>query len=190
MQKLTREEAWNLLCTYNEKPALRRHALAVEAAMRHFAQLENEDVEVWGAVGLLHDLDYEKYPDQHCVKAAELLHDAGVDKFYIHGVCSHGYGICCDVKPESRMEKVLYTIDELTGLINALCLMRPSKSVLDLEVKSVKKRFKDKSFAAGVNRQTILDGCQLLDMTLEDVIQETILGMRENAEEIGLKGNL
>lgn len=189
-KNLPREEAWTLLCEYTTTPALRKHALAVESAMRHFAKLEGEPEEVWGVVGLLHDLDYEKFPDAHCQKAAEILEEQGIDPFYIHAVCSHGYGICSDVKPESRLEQVLYTIDELTGLINALCLMRPSKSVLDLEVKSVKKKFKDASFAAGVNRQTILKGCEMLDLPLDDVIRETIAGMRQRAEEIGLKGNL
>lgn len=187
---LTREEAWELLTEYTETPALRKHAMAVEAVMRHFAVLNGEAPEIWGAVGLLHDLDYEKYPEEHCTKAAQIMGERGIDEFYIHGVCSHGYGICSDVKPESTMEKVLFTVDELTGLINALCLMRPSQSVLDLEVKSVKKKFKDKRFAAGVNRQTILDGCDMLGMALDDVIRETIAGMQKNAEAIGLKGNL
>ena len=154
--------------------------------MRHFAVLTGEDAEIWGVVGLLHDVDYEKFPEEHCTKAAEIMKERGIDDFYIHAVCSHGYGICTDVKPENRMEMTLYTVDELTGLINALCLMRPSKSVLDLEVKSVKKKFKDKSFAAGVNRGTIRNGCEMLGMELDSVIRETILGMRENAEAIGL----
>lgn len=187
---LSREEAWELLSEYTKSPSLRKHALAVEAAMRRFAKLEGENEEIWGITGLLHDLDYEKFPDEHCKKAAEIMKERGISDFYIHAVCSHGYGICSDVKPENKMEKVLFTVDELTGLINAACLMRPSKSVLDLEVKSVKKKFKDSSFAAGVNRQTILDGCEMLGMTLDNVIKETIEGMKEKAEEIGLKGNL
>ncbi len=189
-KKMTREEAWELLTEYTKTDALRRHALAVEAVMRHFARLAGEDEEVWGAVGLLHDLDYEKYPEEHCIKAAEIMKEKGIDDFYIHAVCSHGYGICCDVEPVSRMEKVLYTTDELTGLINALCLMRPSKSVLDLEVKSLKKKFKDKHFAAGVSRETITNGCEMLGMTLEEVMQGTIDGMKDAAEALGLKGNL
>lgn len=189
-RKLSREEAWELLTEYTKTPALRKHALAVETVMRHFAKLDGEDEEVWGAVGLLHDLDYEKFPEEHCRKSAELMRERGIDEFYIHAVSSHGYGICSDAEPENKMEKVLYTVDELTGLINALCLMRPSKSVLDLEVKSVKKKFKDKSFAAGVNRDTIRNGCSMLGMELDDVIRETIEGMKENAQEIGLKGNL
>lgn len=187
---LSRETAWDLLKEYTDSLSLRKHALAVEAVMRHFARLEGEDEETWGVVGVLHDLDYEKFPALHCKKTAEILKERGISDFYIHAVCSHGYGICTDVKPVSKMEKVLYTVDELTGLINALCLMRPSKSVLDLEVKSVKKKFKDASFAAGVNRKTILNGCEMLGMTLDEVIKETIQGMKEKAQEIGLQGNL
>ncbi|MBM6649849.1 hydrolase [Megamonas funiformis] len=187
---LTRQEAWELLTKYTKTPNLQKHALAVEAVMKHFAKLNHEDVEKWGVVGLLHDLDYEQYPEEHCHKVVEIMQEEGIDDFYIHAVCSHGYGICSDVKPEHIMEKVLYTIDELTGLINALCLMRPSKSVLDLEVKSVKKKFKDKSFASGVNRQIVKDGCEMLGMSLDEVIKETIEGMKTEAEAIGLKGNL
>lgn len=189
-KKLSREEAWNLLTEYTKTPALRKHALAVEAAMRRFAALSGEDPEIWGAAGLLHDLDYEKFPEEHCKKAEEIMRERGVDEVYIRAMNCHAYGICTDVKPETAMEKTLYTVDELTGLINALCLMRPSKSVLDLEVKSVKKKFKDKSFAAGVNRETIKNGCEMLGMGLDDVIRETIEGMKEHALEIGLKGNL
>lgn len=187
---LTRQEAWELLTRYTKTPSLQKHALAVEAVMKHFAKLNNEDVEKWGVVGLLHDLDYEQFPEEHCHKVVEIMQEEGIDDFYIHAVCSHGYGICSDVKPEHIMEKVLFTIDELTGLINALCLMRPSKSVLDLEVKSVKKKFKDKSFASGVNRQIAKDGCEMLGMSLDEVIKETIEGMKTEAEAIGLKGNL
>lgn len=187
---LSRAEAWELLTEYTDTIALQRHALAVEAVMRHFAQLNNEDEELWGVVGLLHDLDYEKFPQEHCHKAAAILRERGVDEFYIHAINSHAYELCTDVQPNSQLEKVLYTVDELTGLINALCLMRPSKSILDLEVKSVKKKFKDNSFAAGVNRQTILKGCDMLGMPLDSVIQETIEGMKAKASEIGLKGNL
>ncbi|KAF5060278.1 hypothetical protein DSECCO2_327390 [anaerobic digester metagenome] len=190
MKKLGRDEGWELLCQYTNTPALRKHALAVEAAMAHFARLNGEEEEVWGVVGLLHDLDYEKYPEEHCHKAEEIMREQGIDEVYIRAMKSHGYDICTDVKPESLMEKVLFTIDELTGLINALCLMRPSKSVLDLEVKSVKKKFKDKSFAAGVNREIIIKGCEMLGMDLDEVIRETIEGMKERAEEIGLKGTL
>lgn len=187
---LTRQQAWELLTEYTKTPALQKHALAVATVMKHFATLHNEDIEKWGIVGLLHDLDYEQFPERHCHKVVEIMQEQNIDNFYIHAVCSHGYGICSEVKPEHIMEKVLYTTDELTGLINALCLMRPSKSVLDLEVKSVKKKFKDKSFASGVNRQIVKDGCEMLGMSLDEVIKETIEGMKTEAEAIGLKGNL
>lgn len=189
-KKLSREDAWKLLSEYTNTPALRKHALAVEAVMCRFARLNEEDEEIWGVAGLLHDLDYEKFPEEHCRKAEKIMRERDIDEVYIRAMNSHAYGICTDVEPESKMEKVLYTIDELTGLINALCLMRPSKSVLDLEVKSVKKKFKDKSFAAGVNRDTIRNGCEMLGMSLDEVIKETIEGMKEKALEIGLKGNL
>ena len=189
-KKLSREEAWELLTEYTKTPALRKHALAVEAVMCHFARLNGEDEEVWGVAGLLHDLDYEKFPEEHCKKAEEIMRERGIDDVYIRAMNCHAYGICTDTKPESKMEMVLITIDELTGLINAQCLMRPSKSVLDLEVKSVKKKFKDRSFAAGVNRDVVRSGCELLGMELDDIIRETIEGMKLKAEEIGLKGNL
>lgn len=189
-KKMSREEAWELLTEYTKTPALRTHALAVEAVMRHFARINGEDEELWGVVGLLHDVDYEQYPTEHCHKVVEIFKERGVDDFYTHAVCSHGYDLCTDVKPEHKMEKVLYTIDELTGLINAACLMRPSKSVLDLELKSAKKKFKDKSFAAGVNREVVVKGCEMLDMPLDEVMKETIEGMKEEAEKLGLKGNL
>ena len=186
-----REKALALLKQYNENEALVKHGLQVEAIMRYYAKNaggENapEGVEYWGCVGLLHDVDYEKYPDQHCKKAVEILQNAGYSEDFIHAVVCHGYGLVTDVEPERYMEKVLYTIDELSGLINATAIMRPSKSVMDLEVKSVKKKFKDKKFAAGVDRQVILDGCQRLGEDLDQVIEHCILGMRENHEEIGL----
>ncbi|MDR2891703.1 MAG: hydrolase [Deltaproteobacteria bacterium] len=190
---INREEAWELLCEYTKSAALRTHALAVEAAMLHFAALEGltgAEAEKWGVVGLLHDFDYEKFPDEHCVKSAELLREHGLDEEYIHAVCSHGFGICTDVEPANKMEKVLYTIDELTGLINAACLLRPSRSVLDLELKSVKKKFKDLNFAAGVNREIIQKGCAMLGADLDEIITQTIAGMRARAEALGLKGNL
>lgn len=187
-KKLAREEAWELLTEYTETPALRKHALAVEAVMAHFARIDGEDEEIWGVAGLLHDLDYEKFPEEHCHKAEEIMRERGLDEVYIRAMNCHGYGICTDVKPQSKMEMVLYTIDELTGLINATCLMRPSKSVLDLEVKSVKKKFKDKSFAAGVDRDTIRNGCEMLGMELDEVIRETIEGMKERAADLGLQG--
>lgn len=190
VQKITRDEAWKLLTEYTETAALRCHALTVEAVMRHFARLRGEDEDVWGVAGLLHDLDWEKFPKEHCRKAAEIMKSRGIDEVYIRAMQSHAYGLCTDVKPESAMEKTLFTVDELTGLIHALCLMRPSRSVLDLEVKSVKKKFKDKSFAAGVNRALIRQGCEMLGLPLDDVIRETIEGMKEAADAIGLRGNL
>lgn len=189
-QKLSRGDAWKLLTEYTDTASLRCHALTVEAVMRHFARICGEDEEVWGAAGLLHDLDWEKFPKEHCRKAAEIMRSRGIDEVYIRAMQAHAYGLCTDVKPESAMEKTLFTIDELTGLIHALCLMRPSKSVLDLEVKSVKKKFKDKSFAAGVNRTLIKEGSDMLGMPLDDVIRETIEGMKEAADAIGLRGRL
>ena len=181
-----REKALALLKHWNHSEALIKHGLQVEAVMRHYAQAAGEDPEYWGCVGLLHDVDYEKYPDEHCKKAVEILQDAGYDEAFIHAIISHGFGLCSDVEPQFYMEKVLFTIDELSGLINAAAIMRPSKSVTDLEVKSVKKKFKDKKFAAGVDRQIILDGCQRLGAELDDVIEQCILGMRANHQEIGL----
>ncbi|SRR5690606_7220527 len=187
----TREEAFELLKKYNSDEGLIRHALAVEAVMRHFAELFNEpDIEKWGVIGLVHDLDYQKYPDQHCQKVREILTEEDWPEDYIRAIQSHGWGICSDVKPVEKMEKVLYTIDELTGLITATALLRPSKSILDLEVKSVKKKWKQKSFAAGVNREVIERGLELLGLDRDYVIQETINGMRKVADEIGLRGNL
>jgi putative nucleotidyltransferase with HDIG domain len=190
-KKPTREEAWALLNKYNQSDALLKHALAVEAVMAHFAEkFGEEDPEKWRIVGLIHDLDYEKYPEEHCSKTRELLVEAGWPEDYIRAVQSHGWKICSDVEPVEKMEKVLYTIDELTGLIVATALMRPSKSLLDLKAKSVKKKFKQKNFAAGVNRAVIEDGLQLLGMDLTAVIAETIKGMQAVAEELDLKGNL
>ena len=186
----TREEAWNILNEYNEDAHLINHALAVEGVMRHFATIYNENPEKWGITGLLHDLDYEKYPDEHCKKVVEIMREKNLDEDLIRSVVSHGYGLVCDVKPESNLEKVLYTIDELTGLINATAIMRPSKSVLDLEVKSVKKKFKSNGFAAGVNRDVIKNGCEMLDKPLDEVIEQTIEGMRRVAKEIGLEGEV
>ena len=187
---LTRDEAWEHFTEYNKSEALIKHGLTVEGVMRHFASLYGENIEKWGIIGLIHDLDYEMYPEEHCTKSAEIMREKGIDEEYIHAVCSHGWGLCSDVEPVEKMEKVLYTIDELTGLITAACLMRPSKSVMDIEVKSVKKKFKTHSFAAGVNREVIEKGCGMLGLTLDDVIKETIEGMRECAEAIGLKGNV
>ncbi|MDR1540050.1 MAG: HDIG domain-containing protein [Clostridiales bacterium] len=186
----SRTEAYEMLLRYNKNPALIKHALAVEAVMRRFARNLGEDEEKWGVVGLLHDIDYELHPDQHCVKAVEILRGEGVGEEVIHAVCSHGYGICTDVEPVHVMEKVLFTIDELTGLINAAAIMRPSKSVMDLECKSVMKKYKSPNFAAGVDRSIIEKGAGWLGYDLKHVIDETILGMRDAAEEIGLKGRV
>ena len=189
-KSLTRDEALELLKEYNESDALVKHGMAVEGVMRHFARKYGEDEEKWGIVGLLHDLDYEKYPDQHCVKVQEIMQERDIDPEIIRAVASHGYGICVDIEPQSQMEKVLYTIDELTGLVNATAIMRPSKSVLDLETKSVKKKFKSKGFAAGVDREIIKKGCERLEMDLGDVIEEVILGMREVCDVIDLRGDV
>ncbi|CAK7083996.1 hydrolase [Tissierella sp. P1] len=187
----TREEALELFKKYNKSDSLLRHALAVEGTMKHFAEIFNEpDVEKWTIVGLIHDLDYEMYPEEHCIKVQEILREEGYPEDYIRAVASHGFGICCDIEPIEKMEKVLYAIDELTGLITAVALLRPSRSVLDLEPKSVKKKWKDKAFAAGVDRSVIEKGIEMLGMERDDVIRETILAMRKVAEEIGLKGEL
>ncbi|MBC8571114.1 HD domain-containing protein [Oscillospiraceae bacterium NSJ-54] len=189
-QTLTREDAFALLNEYTKTEHLITHALSVEGVMRHFAALQNEDAEKWGVVGLLHDLDYDQFPGEHCIKVQEILRERGIGEEIIHAVASHGYGLCCDVKPEAFMEKVLYTVDELTGLITACALLRPSKSVLDMEVKSVKKKMKTKGFAAGVNREVIQQGAEMMGWELGDVIAETIQGMRRVAPAIGLQGNL
>jgi putative nucleotidyltransferase with HDIG domain len=188
-KKPTREEALALLKKYNKSDALIKHALAVEAVMAHFAEkFGEEDLEKWRVVGLAHDLDYEKYPEEHCSKVREILTDEGWPEDYIRAIQSHGWKICSDVEPQERMEKVLYTIDELTGLIVATVLMRPSRSIMDLTAKSVKKKMKQKSFAAGVDRGIIEEGAQLLGMDLNEVIEETIRGMQNAAAELGLKG--
>lgn len=186
--KPTREEAYALLLKYNSSESLIKHALAVEGVMRHFAGLFGEDEEKWRIIGLVHDLDYEKYPEEHCIKVRSILEEEKWPESYIRAIQSHGWKLCSDVEPVERMENVLYTIDELTGLINATVLMRPNKSVMDLEVKSVVKKMKSKGFAAGVNREVIIEGAQRLNMDLSQVIEETINGMRKVAEEIGLKG--
>ncbi|ADL07171.1 HDIG domain-containing metalloprotein [Thermosediminibacter oceani] len=185
----TRQEAFELLKKYNQNESLIKHALAVEAVMRHFAKLFGEDVEKWGIIGLVHDLDYEKFPEQHCRKVREILAEEGWPEEYIKAVQSHGWKICVDVEPTERMEKVLYTIDELTGLIAATALMRPDRSIMSTTVKSVKKKWKQKSFAAGVNREVIEEGAGMLGMDLDWIIEETIKGMQKVAGEIGLKGD-
>lgn len=187
---MTREEAVKILKEYNSTESLLQHAYGVEAVMRYFARKEGEDENYWGNIGLLHDLDYELYPDQHCIKTEEILKEKGVEEDFIRSILSHGYGICTDVKPEHYMEKVLYASDELTGLIKATCLVRPSRSILDLKPKSVTKKWKDKAFAAGVDRKTLERGLEMLGLERAELIQECINAMKEVAEEIGLKGNL
>jgi predicted hydrolase (HD superfamily) len=183
---LTRQEALALLKKYNKEPFHIQHALTVEGVMRWYA---NElgygaDADFWANAGLLHDIDFELYPEQHCVKAPELLKEGGASEDIIHAVCSHGYGICCDVKPEHEMEKVLFAADELTGLIGAAALMRPSKSVMDMEVSSVKKKFKDKKFAAGCSRDVIRQGAENLGWELDELFEKTILAMRSCEEQV------
>ena len=185
----TREQAFELLTEFNQTDSLIKHALAVEAVMRHFARKRGEDEEKWGVIGLVHDLDYEKFPDQHCRKTEEILRQRQWPEEYIRAVVSHGWGICSEVPPESELEKVLYAVDELTGLVTTAALVRPSKSVMDMEATSVRKKWKDKRFAAGVNRSIIEKGAAMLGVDLNDLIAETILGMRTAAEAIGLKGN-
>lgn len=183
---LSRQEALALLKKYNKEPFHIQHALTVEGVMRWFANElgYGEEADFWANVGLLHDIDFELYPEQHCVKAPELLRDSGASEDMIHAVCSHGYGICCDIKPEHEMEKVLFAVDELTGLIGAAALMRPSKSVMDMEAASVKKKFKDKKFAAGCSRDVIKQGAENLGWELNDLFEKTILAMRSCEERI------
>lgn len=183
---LTREQALDLLRKYNKEPFHILHGLTVEGVMRWYAgELGyGEDEEYWGQVGLLHDIDFELYPEQHCQKAPELLSGAGVGEDMIRSICSHGYGICSDILPEHPMEKVLFAADELTGLIGAAVRMRPSKSVMDLEVSSLKKKFKDKRFAAGCSRDVIRDGAERLGWTLEELMDKTIQAMRSCEESI------
>lgn len=177
---LTREAAWALLTEYNKEPFHLKHAETVEGVMRYFAEKlgYGEEVEFWGIVGLLHDLDFEQFPEQHCIKEQEIMRERGLDERLIHATASHGYELTVDIRPEHEMEKVLYAVDELTGLIGAVALMRPSKSVLDLELKSVKKKFKTLNFAAGCSRPVIQRGAEMLGWTLDELISETILAMR------------
>ena len=176
----TRDEAWALLNEYNQDHFHLKHALTVEGVMRYFAQElgYGDEVNFWGLVGLLHDLDFEQFPDQHCIKSQEIMRERGLDERLIHATASHGYGITVDIQPEHQMEKVLFATDELTGLIGAVAIMRPSKSVSDLEVKSVKKKYKDKKFAAGCSREVIQRGADMLGWTLEELIDQTIQAMR------------
>ena len=184
----TYDEARALFKEFNQSEGLRKHAYAVEGVMRYMARKMGGDEEKWGIVGLVHDLDYGRFPDQHCQKSREILAERGWPEEYIRAIISHGWGICSDVEPQSNMEKVLYAIDELTGFITAVALIRPSKSLTDLEARSVIKKWKDKSFAAGVNRAVIEKGAAMLDVELKDLVTDVIMGMRQVASQIGLSG--
>lgn len=186
----TREDAWQLLNTYTKTDSLKRHALAVEAVMRYCADKRGHDPDRWGVIGLIHDLDWEMYPEQHCSKTEEILRQANWPEEYIRAVLSHAWGMFTEVEPQHEMEKVLYTIDELTGLVTTTALVRPSRSILDMKVKSVKKKWNEKSFAAGVDRSVIEKGAAMLGVEIADVIEDTIMGMRPIATELGLAGDL
>lgn len=184
----TREEAWELLIEFNKDEFHLKHARIVEGAMRYFARELGYDQEIdfWGIVGLLHDLDFGMYPEEHCTKSQEIMRDRQLDERIIHATASHGYGICVDIKPEHTMEKVLFAVDELTGLIGAAAIMRPSRSTLDLELSSVKKKYKTPKFAAGCSREVIEQGAKMLGWELDDLLQRTILALREVEETTGL----
>jgi len=184
--EITRQQALNLLIKYNQEPFHLLHALTVEGVMRWYAKElgYGSEEEFWGLAGLLHDVDFEQFPEEHCTKAPELLKEIGAEEELIHAVCSHGYGICSEVKPEHEMEKVLFASDELTGLIGAAARMRPSKSVMDMEVSSLKKKYKDKKFAAGCSRDIIDTGAENLGWTLEELLEKTILAMRSCEEQV------
>lgn len=184
----TRQEAFDLLQQYNQNESLIKHALAVEGVMRHFARQRGADEDKWGIIGLIHDLDYEQFPEEHCHKTEEILREHNWPEEYIRAAISHGWGICTDVEPQSEAEKVLYAVDELTGLVVTTALVRPSKSVLDVKTKSVKKKWKDKRFAAGVDRSIIEKGAAMLAIDLSELIADTIKGMQQVAEKIGLQG--
>ena len=185
----TREEALELFRKYNKTESLYRHALSVEAVMRYMARKSGEDEEKWGIIGFIHDLDYEMYPDQHCTMTEKILRENNWPEDWIRAVLSHGWGLASNVEPVTLLEKTIYAIDELTGLVTTSALVRPSKSVLDMEARSVKKKWTDKKFAAGVDRSVIEKGAGMLGVSLDELITDCIMGMREVAEEIGLKGN-
>lgn len=182
--KIDREEAMKLLKKYNKEEFHIRHAITVEQIMKYFAKKYNEDKEFWGLVGLLHDIDYEMYPEEHCKKAPEILKEIDADDNLVHAICSHGYGICSDVMPESMMEKILFATDELSGLIWAAAKMRPSQSTKDMELKSLKKKYKDKKFAAGCSRDIIIRGAEQLGWQLDELLQNTLDAMIEAEDEI------
>jgi putative nucleotidyltransferase with HDIG domain len=186
----TREHALDLFKKYNKSDSLLKHALSVEAVMRYMAEKSGEDTEKWGIIGLIHDLDYEMYPDQHCIMTEKILRENDWPEEYIRAVLSHGWGLASDVEPLTLLEKTIYAIDELTGLIATSALVRPSKSVLDLEARSVKKKWNDRRFAAGVDRTVIENGARMLRVELEELITDCIMAMRKVAPEIGLKGSL
>ena len=181
---ITKEKAWEAVKKYNQDKFHLQHALTVAAVMKRFAEQQGEDAEYWEIVGMLHDVDFELYPEQHCQKAPEMLREAGVPDDVIRAVCSHGYGQCSDIKPERIMEKILFATDELTGLIGAAALMRPSKSVQDMELKSLKKKFKDKSFAAGCSRDVIRQGAEMLGWELDELLSKTLDAMRDCETEL------
>ena len=181
---MERNKAWDLLRKYNKEPFHLRHALTVEGVMRYFAEQRGEDADFWGVAGLLHDIDFEMWPEEHCRRAPELLREGGADEAVVHAVCSHGWGECSDVEPVHEMEKLLFAADELTGLIWSGSLMRPSKSVQDMELKSLKKKFKDKKFAAGCSREIILKGAELCGLTIEELMQQTLDAMRATEDEV------
>lgn len=187
---MDRESSIALWREHNNDESLFRHALSVEAAMRHFAIMMGEDPEYWGIVGLLHDIDYQRHPDEHLKHAGRMLAEGGYDDAFIRSVLSHGWGLCSDIAPELPMEKVLYAVDELTGFIAACAFVRPSRSVLDMELKSVKKKWKTAAFASGVNREVIEKGAAMMGVDLDQLIAETILALRGSAEVLGLKGSL
>ena len=183
---ISREQALALLKTYNSEPFHLLHALTVEGVMRHFARERGfaKEEDFWAMAGLLHDIDFERYPEEHCRRAPELLREGGVGEEMIHAVCSHGYGLCSDVEPEHEMEKILFAVDELTGLIGAAARMRPSGSVMDMEVSSLKKKFKDKRFAAGCSRDVIRTGAERLGWTLDELFERTLAAMRSCEESV------
>lgn len=182
----TYDEALSLLKEFVKSDSLLKHSYAVEGVMRHMARKAGEGEEKWAIIGLVHDLDYEVFPEQHCAKAQEILRERGWPEEYVRAVASHGWGICNDIEPQTNLEQVLYAVEELTGLITAVAIIRPSRSVEDLEAKSVLKKWKDKSFAAGVNRPVIEKGAEMLGVELRDLVDDVILGMREVADRIGL----
>jgi len=185
-----REQALELFRRYNKSDSLYRHALSVEAVMRYMAEKHGEDQEKWAIIGLLHDLDYEMYPDQHCKMTEKILREENWPEEYIRAIMSHGYGIVTDTEPQTLLEKTLFAMDELTGLVATSALVRPSRSILDMEAKSVKKKWNDKRFAAGVDRSVIEKGAEILGVELTEMIHDCIMAMRRVSDEIGLKGTI